>query len=557
MAAGSEAIIKALDARRKGMDERYGVVDPSFRDVAHWLDPARGRYLGQDENGDARKRAALIDSTPRKALRTVRAGLMSGLSSPARPWFILRASGYERPTHAMQVWLDECRRILFEVLAGSNAYASLMYAYGDLSLFGCFAGIARFSRENVVHVQSFPTGAYVWAESDEGGIDTLHWTMKMTVRQVVERYGLEAVSQRVKNQYEANNLNERVDICAAIEPRLTHDPMKPKYSRNMPVAVYYWEKGERSRLLHEGGLEAKSSIIGPRWETVIGDPWPVSSPGRDMLGDARQLQRQHIDRDTAVQAGYKPPMVGPVEASQFSYHPGAYNVLSVANMDKGRPVPIFQGQLNIQHLDAGIQATQSRVMEASFADLFRIASEYGVQGLKDVTATGIDQMRDEQLMVLGPVLESVDRGMLAPLVETAFHHCQQSGLLPPVPQDMDGVPVTVEFTGILFQAMRAIGIAPTERMIGFAGTVAGILGPDVLKNLDGDKIVREFGEQIGFSANGFREPDMVEAERKAEAEAMQQQQMMDAMPQAAQAASLLSEASARGEQGLSAMGVGL
>ena len=78
-------IIKALDFRNKSMQARFGVVRPSFEDVAHWIDPARGRHLGQGDNGDARKQQVLADSTPRKAYRILKSGLMGGLSSPSRP----------------------------------------------------------------------------------------------------------------------------------------------------------------------------------------------------------------------------------------------------------------------------------------------------------------------------------------------------------------------------------------------------------------------------------------------------------------------------------------
>lgn len=553
--SGAEELIKALEFRRGSMKERYQVVEPSFREVARWLDPARGRYLGQSENGDRQKEVAMADATPRKAMRTTRAGLMSGISNPARPWFKIKAPSMERPTYAMQVWLDEVQRILFEVLAGSNAYAALMQAYGDLSTFGCYGGLTKFSRDNIVHMQTMPVGAFLWAEDEEGRINTMHWTVKMTVRQMVEKWGLDKVSDRVKLDFENNRFHDLHEICAAIEPRLTANPNLPRYARNMPVGVYYWEKGRTDKFLEEGGMSPENPINGPRWETLTGDPWPISSPARDALPDVKRLQQRQKDRDMAVQMINRPPLVGPPEGALFSYTPGAYNTLSMASFDKGRPQPILNpNQINVQHLDMGIDMAQKGVNEAFFADLFRIASEYGVQGLKDVTAYGLSQLKEEQLMVLGPVLISIDRGLLAQLIENTFHYAQEAEIIPPAPEDMRGVALTVEFTGMLYQAMRALGIAPTERVVGFAGTLAQVVGPDVIKNLDGDRILRTFGEQVGFAAEGFRDPDLMAEERKAEAEAMQQQQMIQAAPQLAGAANLISEASERGQQGLGMAG---
>lgn len=546
--------IRDLGFRNKSMKERYDNVRPSFVDVARWIDPARGRHLGMGDNADRVKQISLIDSTPRRAYRTLKAGLMSGLSSPSRPWFKLKlqnAADNDRPE--VQAWLSECQRRLYEVLTASNAYNALMQCYGDLGLFGVYGGVVRFSPDNIIHVQSFPVGSFLIAEDEEGRVDTLHWQLKMTVRQLVEKFGVENVSHRVKNLWERNALNDRIEVMAAIEPRFTKDPMAWR-AQDMPNAVYYWEANEKGKLLHEGGLEFRG-ILGPRWETVTDDPWPISSPARDALGDVRQLQTKHKDMDSAIQMSYMPPVYGPADAANFSYIAGAYNPVPIGQMGNG-PKPIFNpSMLNIAPLDASIERTQRRVDEAFYASLFTMVSEYGIQGAKDVTATAIASMQEEKLVTLGPVLESIDRGLLSPLIEATFHYAQEAEILPPAPDNIVGGAVAVQFTSLLAQAQRAIGVAAIERVVGFAGTLAqmGITGP--LEVLDGDGLMRDFADQVGFPMDKLRSAEDVEAEREARAQQAQQQQMMEAAPQMAQAANLISEANARGQEALAAQGL--
>lgn len=546
-------VIDALQFREKSLRERWDNVMPSMAEAARWIDPARGRHLGLGENADRQKQLMLPDSTHRKAYRILKSGLMGGLSSPSRPWFKLKLKGYEKPSHDQQVWLDEVQRRLYLILAGSNAYNALSQCYGDLGLFGCYAGVMHGSFEDVIHIQSFPVGAYVFGEDENGQIDTLHWTLKMTVRQVVERFGLDKVSDTVQRMWERNQMNDRVEIRAAIEPRLYRDPIKDGLATNMPVAVYYREAKQQDKLLHVGGLEY-AGILAPRWETVVDDPWPISSPGRDALGDIKQLQAQQRDRDISVQMTYKPPLMGPAAGTQFSYLPGAYNAITMADLQKGGPRPVFQTQPNIQHLDMGIAQTQGRVNEAFFADLFRMASEYGTVGMKDVTATAIAEMKEEKLITLGPVLESLDRGLLSPLIQGGFHYMQEADLVPPAPDDVVGAQVSVEFISLLAQAQRAIGVAAIERTVGFAGTLAQVQ-QGVIDNLDGDALLRDFADQVGFPASGFRSPEAVEAQREAAAQQAQQQQMMEMAQPMAQAANLISEANARGQEALAAEGI--
>lgn len=547
-------LLRALQFRNKSMKERYDVVRPSFQDVAQWIDPARGRHLGMGDNADRLKQIQLIDSTPRKAHRIVKAGLMGGLSSPSKPWFKLKARGFERPSGQVQAWLSESQRIIYEILQASNAYSALFQCYGDLSLFGVYAGVVRSSYENVIHVQSMPIGSFLLGADDEGDVDTLHWTIKMTVRNIVERFGMENCSPRVQNMYKANQMNDRVDVRAAIEPRLVKDPMKAYRSDNMDTGVFYWEEGSRDKLLHEGGL-TYAGILAPRWETVSDDPWPISSPGRDALGDIRQLQAQQRDRDTAVQMSYKPPLAGPAEGMGFSYIPGAYNVLSMAEMAKGMPQPMLSVTPQIQHLDMGIQNTQGRVFEAFYADLFRMASEYGIEGVKNVTATAIASLQEEKLIVLGPVLESLDRGLLSPLIKAAFHYAQEAEIIPPAPDDLVGAEVDVEFVSLLAQAQRAIGVASMERTIGFAGTLAQMGMPGVMQTFDGDGLVREFADQVGFPMDRFRPEEDVAAEREQQAQQAQAQMMAEQAPALAGAANLISEANVRGQETLAAQGL--
>ncbi len=60
-------------------------------EITDYMLPRRGRYLtDESQNTRGRKRTTkIVDNTAGLALRTLSAGMMSGLTSPARPWFRL------------------------------------------------------------------------------------------------------------------------------------------------------------------------------------------------------------------------------------------------------------------------------------------------------------------------------------------------------------------------------------------------------------------------------------------------------------------------------------
>ena len=66
--------------------------------INHWekitdnLLPRSGRYFLQDRNKGQRRNKDIYDSTATRALGVLAAGMMAGMSSPARRWFRLASS---------------------------------------------------------------------------------------------------------------------------------------------------------------------------------------------------------------------------------------------------------------------------------------------------------------------------------------------------------------------------------------------------------------------------------------------------------------------------------
>src|SRR3990170_4753438 len=63
--------------------------------LSHWGElgsfilPRRPRFSVTDVNRGDRRNQKIIDSTATLAIRTLRSGMMGGVTSPARPWFRL------------------------------------------------------------------------------------------------------------------------------------------------------------------------------------------------------------------------------------------------------------------------------------------------------------------------------------------------------------------------------------------------------------------------------------------------------------------------------------
>jgi len=549
MSVDERELISDLRRRRGGMDVEYREWEPHFSELRDAIQPTRGRFsLGEKRNSSTLNKR-IIDSAGRKGLRTLKSGLMAGMTSPSRPWFKL---GLHDETNSddpdVRAYLHEVQKRMYTVLRGSNIYRTLDACYGDLGLYGTFGGLITKHFDNVIHSHTFPMGLYRIAENEDGIVDVLHWDIRMTVSTVVSKFGLDKVSRSVANRYKANDLHSHVDVCAAVEVRRERDPMSP-LAVNKPLASYYWEKSRSDAMLEISG-HGTNGILGPRWERVEGESWAVSSPGMDALGDCIQLQSQHRSKAMASEMSWNPPMIGPA-GSKNSYRnvPGGVTTSTSTDLSKGGLRPAVQVDPHIQERMLDIRETQQRISSSFYEDLFRMASQYGVEGVKGVTATAIAEMHEEKLIALGPVLESLDHGLLTPIIEATFFYMQEAEILPEAPDALNGQPIKVEFISLLAQAQKAIGLASIERTIGFAGSLAAIK-PEALDKIDADATMDEFAEQVGPPPGIILSTKQAQEARAARAKAQQQAAMMENAQPLAQAANLISEANERGVAGL-------
>src|SRR3972149_1762148 len=74
---------------RSAMEAERASFMPHWRDLADYVLPRRPQFSITETNKGERRNLKIIDSTATLAARTLRSGMMSGVTSPARPWFRL------------------------------------------------------------------------------------------------------------------------------------------------------------------------------------------------------------------------------------------------------------------------------------------------------------------------------------------------------------------------------------------------------------------------------------------------------------------------------------
>lgn len=515
-------------------NERASWID-HWREISENLLPRAGRFLVTDRNRGDKKHNSILDSTGTRALRVLAAGMMAGMTSPARPWFRLTTSDPQLDeSAAVKAWLADVTRLMQMVFAKSNTYRALHSMYEELGAFGTGSSIVLADFDSVIHHYPLTTGEFALATDHRGRVNTLYREFQVTVAQMVREFGRSNCSTTVQSLFDKGSLETWVSITHAIEPRDDRDTTK-RDDRNMAwKSIYFEHGGNEDQILRESGFKEFPALC-PRWATSGGDIYG-NSPAMEALGDIKQLQHEQLRKAQGIDYKTRPPLQAPssMKSHDVDTLPGGITFVD-ASSPTGGIRSAFEVNIDLSHLLADIQDVRERIKGSFYADLFLMLAN---STNPSMTATEVAERHEEKLLMLGPVLERLHNEILDPLIEMTFSRMVEAGIVPPPPDELQGMELNVEFVSMLAQAQRAIATNSVDRFVGNLGAVAGIK-PEVLDKFDADRWADAYADMLGIDPELIVPGDKVALIRKQRTEAAQAQQQAAMLNQGADTAQKL------------------
>jgi hypothetical protein len=529
---------KALEERFSDLKSVRWKLDKDWEAIAAFFLPYRVRgyrdksreQLNRYETRDTDK----INDTPIEAQKILSAGLMAGITSPSRNWFHLTTADKElREKHAVKVYLNKVEEIIREHLAQGGFYQSLADGvYPDLGTIGTGALLVE-EKPFGIHCEPMVPGEF-WLDVDhEGKVDTMFRMRPMTAGQIVKQFGIENVSQKVKEAIKAQKHSTTFEVVFCIYP---NDEWNPKLAdRNGKRWSSRWyELGEKKKFLRRGGYE-EFPVMAPRWQSMPGEAYGRGAPGWKVKGDAGGLdfyeQRllEMIDKIT------NPPMGGPASIANASLLPGTFTIVEGGKFE---PVMAIPPQV-LDFIDRHITRTEGRVNRAFYVNLWMAL--LNDQRVQRPTATEVEATRDEVMLQLGPLLENLNVGLLDPVIERVFQSLNRRGLLPDPPPELQGTEgaLKVEFISIMHRAMKMTAIVGLREWI-IAIQQLAVLTPAAIDKVDVDVLMDELAEILGIKPDIIVSEEAVEELRRAKAERQQAAEQGEAMLKATEGAENLS-----------------
>jgi hypothetical protein len=528
-----------------------------WREIADYILPRRYKWLVTPNqwNRGSPINQRIINNTATMALRNLAAGLMSGITSPSRPWFRLGIQDTQLSQNDdVRMWLDDSTSRMMMVMAQSNYYTAKAMQLVDLPCFGTAPMLIYedVMRDHAQIIRCFNpcAGEYYCSTGPNFTVDVLYRKFAMTIAQIVEEFGIDNVGPDTKSMFLQGGaaLEQERIIGHAIEPNVEFtNGAGQKTGRGIPKEFayqeVYWEYGSRDTtvLRVKGFLDAPFSC--PRWDLNGNDPYG-RSPCMDALGDVKSLQTLEKRAAQGLDKMVNPPMMAGIEMKNqpASLLPGDVTYVQSTAQGVGFK-PVFEANIRLDEISKYIEVVVGRIKDTLFNDLFLMISNLDTVR----TATEIDARKEEKLMMLGPVLERFQTESLGPDIRRIYNIMMRNGLFMKPPPVMMGMTVEPQYISSLADQQRASITTAIERFVAFVGNLAGADSSAVDK-VDFDAVIDEYGDALRVPAKAIRSGSRLAAVREArqkqsQAVAAQQQSMA-----AVQGAQTLSETDVGGGQ---------
>jgi hypothetical protein len=547
-----QTLLQRLQNKHKSLQntfiERHWQRDGS--DIKDFLVPDRGRFLRSTKNdletnrSDKDDRSYVIDDTAERALEYLVNGFMSMLTPPTTPWLKLKTSNPQfKDIKRVNVWLDDVSDLILKTYSQSDVYGALRNTFTEFCSFGTGAQMIKEDAINQIIPKGFTFGEYFMDVNGEGKPDTFMYKFYLTAQQIKDMFGEENMRKQLKRELGANpeSRSKLHMVYHLIEPndgrRGVSNP------QGFPFNSFYWEDeaNKDDGILSISGFP-EFPVQLPKWNTISNDTYGKESPGRRQLGNIKMLQSITEDIVIITKRIGDPPLVSNSDFNSINTIPGGITTTTDALGNNASVVPLLPNDRpDLKAIAFLADRTIQQIEKGFFNQLF-----LAVTGAENdrMTATEVVARNEEKFAMLGPVLDRVFNELLEPMTERTLKIFERQGFFDedgplPMPPELDGELLEIEFISILAQAQKAVGLNNIDRFLERMSVLAQ-LDPSALDGIDVDAIRSQYGQNVpAVILRDLEEVIEIREQRQLQQEAAAQ---MAAMESAAETTKNMSQA---------------
>ena len=490
------------------MDSDKSTLKTHLQEIADYVVPSAQNVQDEGLNMGGKRMSKIYDGTAIRALRVFANGLYGNLSPLSTPWFALTAKNKEiAEMPSVLFWLADTTERMRAAINSSNAPLALHEVYFSEGWAGTGIMYITSGKRYTLHCASFSVGNVCITEDAEGLVDGIFRMEKFSARQCVQMWG-DACSAKIRKAYQDGQPHKEFEIIHGVYARDEYDWSK-KDAANMPYASCYVEREALNKLAEGGFVEFPFAV--PRWEKTSGEVYG-RSPAMDALPDVKMLNQMCYDNMRGVQKMIDPPILATKESAMSSTNtkPGG-----VIYHKSGEKPELFNTRGDFQIALEVEEQRRQAIKEAFYNDLFQLLAQ---DPTSDRTAYEIGKRLEENLSILGPALGRQQTELFDPFLSRVFALLLRAGLLLPIPQELAGQGLTIDYVGRLALAMKGQETQAAGQTLQFVGQFAEVR-PDILDNFNFDEIAQGTAQRSGMPVKYLMPPEIRDEMRQQRAEA--------------------------------------
>ena len=556
--------------------------EPMIDNIIQYVN--HGRRFVQDLNlWDGQQTGQMVyDDSAMLARNKLVDGMVGYLCSRNQPWFALELPGkFNFPRSSgmrswsgkrvdsypqVQRWLQDSQTVLYSAFNRSNFYDTITEFISD----GATCGTATIQIEedipNATTVFTVPHFRECFiAENQWGRVDTIYRVYKMTLRQLVQKFGMDKMKEVDDNwerDYTQNMYSERV-ILHAIYPRKDYNPSR-KDAKSKPWASdWVYRKGgvlsynyqgrvdsaiaDGAKLLAEGGYDTMPTITW-RWRKNNDEVYGRGPAHDAFVSIAKANTMGRTNLITGHQAA-EPPLVAYSDLrGAIQRGPAGITYLEGNRGDirTRAPMPLYTGVQNLPFTIEMQEKVTQIINEHFHTDVFMLMSQLSQQGNQSrMVMEQVQELQGEKAAILGTRVGNLQSEAFDPLIYRMYSIEAAAGRIPSPPEILlESVhgPVEIQYLGPLSQAQtRLTKVRAITTGVQLLTQIAQI-NPVSVDVVDYDQAALEVLEAVSFPASCYRDPRQVAAIREQRNKTMQQDQEAENIPKLARAAASLAKA---------------
>jgi hypothetical protein len=486
-----------------------------WEEVTKYVQPSKSEIWTSQHVKGEEKHFQLFDGSAEHYNEIHASALHSRLTSPASFWWAL-TSGKPQIDRINNVrrFFEEVQEIGHSIINASNFHSEIHEMFLDLGGMGSSVLFMEEDEEEIVRYECHPIYKFTAWENNKKLLNSVAWKEPMTVRQALMEYSLDAFHPDCRNKI-TKDLDKEIEIVRVIMPR-EETKMRGLGSEAMPFASYHVYK-DGKYCIRESGYREMPVMI-PRYTKISGEKYG-RSPGMKSLPDIRMLNEEAKLTIQGAQKQIDPPtlIVEDSVIGALDLTPGG---ASVVRNGIQNPVMPFMLQSNPQIGLEMMNETRTRIKENFLVDKLQLR-----EGDR-MTTVEVEVRTDDSLQLFSPILGRFNYEFLQAHTARLLGIMERKGLMPKVPNELNGISSKVRFTSQIAKALRINEAVNTQR---FINAIAPAIQVDqtAMDNINIDEYVRANADWYGVPARLLtteEERDEIRQERQAMAEKAQEQQ---------------------------------